>query len=321
MKNFAKILATISITAAFSFAQYTEYEDNEPWPTSENQENAQEESITNTQEESSPENITIKDSHQKKEEDDAVSRVLAQKRAKDAARKEEERQKALRDEQELSLIDQTTANSNKVQKSTAGIGFRADFNIGSFYGTKDLEDGVDEPSGYGFDVGITARFEILDILWFTPEILFEAYWLNQEEEAFNREFNQMNLTAPLMLRAILPFFTRVYFEVGPQLSINISQKSEFDTDHSEIHVPGSDIVLPNTYKEDDIEQTTFALGFSMGLGFYIIPNYLAFNIRFYAGMTELYPDAKSNLSERDDNRIMYGTKLNSIRLGLNAWFL
>lgn len=330
MRNLAKVLAVVSIAATFSFAQYEAYEDtenNEPWPTEE-QASEQDESAGASESEEAEEateakaeKAAVKDTAQEESDDDIIKKVLEEKRARDAARKEEEKQKGINGDEEMSAIDQTTSPSHKAQKATAGIGLRADFIIGGFWGTEDLEDGVDEPSGYGFDIGLTARFEMLDILWFTPEILFEAYWLEQDDEAFNREFNQMNLTVPLLFRAALPFYTRVYFEIGPQFSLNVSNEVSFDEDHSELHVPGSDIVIQNTYKEDDMEQTVFAAGLTMGLGFYIIPDRLAFNVRFYAGLTELFPDAKSQLSDRDDNRIMVGTKLESIKLGLNFWFL
>lgn len=331
MKNFARILASVSLAATFSFAQYVEYEDNEPWPTSEDQESAQEESAATESEASEAEEATeakaekaaVKDTAQKAEEDDAVSRVLAQKRARDAARKEEERQKALRGESEMSAIDQTTQPS-KAQKATAGIGIRGDFSMGFFRGTEDLEDGVDEPSGYGFDAGITARLEMLDYLWFTPEILFEAYWLEQDEEAFTRQFDQMNITIPLMFRAILPFCTRVYFEFGPQFSLNLSNNVVFDEDHREFHIPngdGPDIIVENTFDEPDIKQAVLAAGATLGLGFYIVPDYLAISARFYLGLTELFPDAESPLSDRDDGKIMVGTKLTGFKFGLNFWFI
>lgn len=330
MRNLAKVLAVVSIAATFSFAQYEAYEDtenNEPWPTeeqaSEQDESAEASESEEAEEatEAKAEKTAVKDTTQEENDDDVIKKVLEEKRARDAARKEEERQRALNGE-DMSAIDQTTAQSGRSQKATAGIGIRADFNIGSFWGTEDLEDGVEEPDGYGFDVGITARFEMLDILWFTPEILFEAYWLEQDDEAFNREFNQMNLTVPLMFRAILPFFTRVYFEVGPQFSLNVSDEVVFDGDHSKLVVPGSDIVIDNTFEETEIEQTVFAAGVALGLGFYIVPDRLAFNVRFYAGLTELFPDARSPLSDREfDDRIMVNTKLYSIKLGLNFWIL
>ena len=332
MRNLAKVLAVASIAATFSFAQYESYEDtenNEPWPTEE-QASEQDESTGASESEEAEEateakaeKAAVKDTAQEESDDDIIKKVLEEKRARDAARKEEEKQKGINGE-DMSAIDQTTSPSHKAQKATAGIGLRADFIIGGFWGTEDLEDGVDEPSGYGFDIGLTARFEMLDILWFTPEILFEAYWLEQDDEAFNREFNQMNLTVPLLFRAALPFYTRVYFEIGPQFSLNLSNNVVFDEDHRELHAPngdGPDLIVENTFEETEIEQTVFAAGLTMGLGFYIIPDRLAFNVRFYAGLTELFPDAKSQLTDRDDNRIMVGTKLESIKLGLNFWFL
>lgn len=328
MRNLVKTLAVVSLAATFSFAQYEAYEDtenNEPWPTEEQSE--QEESSENNEAEEAPEakteKVATKDTVQKVEEEDAVSKVLAQKRARDAARKEAEKQKALRGEEEMSAIDKTTQPS-KAQKATAGIGIRGDFSMGFFRGTEDLEDGVDEPSGYGFDAGITARLEMLDYLWFTPEILFEAYWLEQDEEAFTRQFDQMNITIPLMFRAILPFCTRVYFEFGPQFSLNLSNNVVFDEDHREIHIPngdGPDIIVENTFDEPDIKQAVLAAGATLGLGFYIIPDYLAISARFYLGLTELFPDAESPLSDRDDGKIMVGTKLTGFKFGLNFWFI
>lgn len=328
MRNLVKTLAVVSLAATFSFAQYEAYEDtenNEPWPTEEQSE--QEESSENNEAEEAPEakpeKVATKDTVQKVEEEDAVSKVLAQKRARDAARKEAEKQKALRGEEEMSAIDKTTQPS-KAQKTTAGIGIRGDFSMGFFRGTEDLEDGVDEPSGYGFDAGITARLEMLDYLWFTPEILFEAYWLEQDEEAFTRQFDQMNITIPLMFRAILPFCTRVYFEFGPQFSLNLSNNVVFDEDHREIHIPngdGPDIIVENTFDEPDIKQAVLAAGATLGLGFYIVPDYLAISARFYLGLTELFPDAESPLSDRDDGKIMVGTKLTGFKFGLNFWFI
>lgn len=329
MRNLAKVLAVVSIAATFSFAQYEAYEDtenNEPWPTEE-QASEQDESTEASESEEAEEateakaeKTAVKDTTQEENDDDVIKKVLEEKRARDAARKEEERQRALNGE-DMSAIDQTTAQSGRSQKATAGIGIRADFNIGFFRGTEDLKNGVDEPSGYGFDAGITARLEMLDYLWFTPEILFEAYWLEQDEEEFTRQFDQMNITIPLMFRAILPFFTRVYFEVGPQFSLNLSNNVVFDEDHSKLHAPGSDIVIDNTFDEPDIKQAVLAAGATLGLGFYIIPDYLAISARFYLGLTELFPDATSPLSDRDDEKIMVGTKLTGFKFGLNFWFL
>lgn len=308
MRNLAKLFAAVSLAATFSFAQYVEYEDNEPWPTSENEEQ-QDSSATESADSAS---AKVEKKAAQEPEEDVVAKVLAQKRAADKARKEQEEQEAIRKQKEAEA-----EAAKKGSRSTAGIGLRGDFNFANFWGTEDLEDGVDEPSGIGFDVGLTARFEMLSVLWFTPEFHFEAYWLEQEEESFKRQFNQMNLSLPLMFRAVL--HSRVYFEIGPQFSLNVSNESTFDKDNSKIHVPGTTITVDNTFDESDLTQTTFAAGATMGLGFYVIPDRLAISVRFYAGLTELFPKAKSPLSDRDDDRIMVGTKLNCIKLGLNFW--
>lgn len=308
MRNLAKLFAAVTLASTFSFAQYVEYEDNEQWPTSEEQE-AEEAAKKEAEQKAKAE----AEKKAQEPEEDVVAKVLAQKRAADAARKEQEQQEAIRKQKEAEALA-----AKKASRSTAGIGFRADFNLAYFWGSKDLEDGVEEPSGYGFDIGFTTRFEMLDVLWFTPELHFEAYWLEQEEESFTRQFDQMNISLPLMFRAVL--HPRVYFEAGPQGSVNISNKCTFDKDNSKLHVPGADdIVVNNSFDETEIEQTSFALGASMGLGFYIIPDYLSVSVRFYVGMTEIFPEAKSPLSEREDDRIMVGTKLSCVKFGLNGW--
>jgi hypothetical protein len=70
----------------------------------------------------------------------------------------------------------------------------------------------------------------------------------------------------------------------------------------------------------------------MGVGFYIIPDHLSINARFYVGLADLYPDATSVMLYEDDSnkdrkvkesdcKVMEGTKLRAINLGLSLWFL
>ena len=48
------------------------------------------------------------------------------------------------------------------KKGNIGIGAKASFIFGNFWGFKDLSDGLDEPSGFGGDFGATLRFDIID---------------------------------------------------------------------------------------------------------------------------------------------------------------
>lgn len=241
----------------------------------------------------------------------------------------------------ISEIDKTTAeqSSNNARTAglgiragsvTAGIGIRGDFNFANYWGTEELNGADGEASGWGFNFGITARFEIIDVLWFTPELHFEYLKLAQDYDEINVDLKQSNLVLPLMIRAVL--HPRVYFEVGPQLSLNLSNDFEYDADRSEIHVPGAPDIVVDKPKDfdDNIEQATFAFGVAMGLGFYIIPDRLSINARIHIGLTDLYPDATSvilyegegsNKVDPDKCKIMVGTKLRTIKLGASFWFI
>lgn len=235
----------------------------------------------------------------------------------------------------ISEIDKTTAEppAKKVRNATAGIGIRGDFNFANYWGTEELNGADGEASGWGFNFGITARFEIIDVLWFTPELHFEYLKLAQDYDEINVDLKQSNLVLPLMIRAVL--HPRVYFEVGPQLSLNLSNDFEYDADRSEIHISGAPDIVVDKPKDfnDNIEQATFAFGVAMGLGFYIIPDRLSINARIYVGLTDLYPDATSIiLYEGEDNivngkvvpeksKVMVGTKLRTIKLGASFWFI
>ena len=241
----------------------------------------------------------------------------------------------------ISEIDKTTAeqSSNNARTAglgiragsvTAGLGIRADYNFADYWGTEEMNGADGEASGWGFNVGITVRFEFLDVLWFTPELHFEYLKLAQDYDEINVDLKQSNLVLPLMIRAVL--HPRVYFEVGPQFSLNLSNDFEYDADRSEIHVPGApDIVVDKPKDFDDkIEQANFAFGVAMGLGFYIIPDRLSINARIHIGLTDLYPDATSvilyegegsNKVDPDKCKIMVGTKLRTIKLGASFWFI
>lgn len=234
----------------------------------------------------------------------------------------------------ISEIDKTTAEppAKKVRNATAGIGIRGDFNFANYWGTEELNGADGEASGWGFNFGITARFEIIDVLWFTPELHFEYLKLTQDYDEINIQLKQSNLTLPLLLRAVL--HPRVFFEAGPQLSLNLNYDLEYDADKKDIHVAGLDQTFerPKDF-DDNIEQATFAFGVAMGLGFYIIPDRLSVNARIYVGLTDLYPDATSiMLYEGEDNivngkvvpeksKVMVGTKLRTIKLGASFWFI
>ena len=265
----------------------------------------------------------------------AATCVFAQQQDSTAQQAPAPKQAAIAQQDSISEIDKTTEEqpAKKVRNATAGIGIRGGYNFTNYWGTEDLNGAEDEASGWGFDVGVAARFEIIDVLWFTPELHYEYFKLTQDYDEINIQLKQSNLTLPLLFRAVL--HPRAFFEVGPQLSLNLSYDFEYDADRSEINVPGApDIAVPKPKDFDDhIEQATFAFGVAMGLGFYIIPNHLSINARFYVGLTDLYPDATSIiLYEGNENtvngkvvpeksKVFVGTRLRAINLGASLWFL
>lgn len=270
----------------------------------------------------------------------AATCVFAQQE-NDATQAPAPKQAAIAQQDTLSQIDQTTAEQpKKVRNATAGLGIRADYNIANHWGTEKMNGANDEASGWGINVGITARFEIIDVLWFTPELHYEFFKLTQDYDEIEVQFKQSNLVLPLLFRAVL--HPRAYFEVGPQFSLKLSGDFQYDAERSDISVPGADIKvdMPHDF-DDNIEQATLAFGVAMGIGFYIIPDRLSVNARFYVGLSELYPDATSIILYEDDIeyskdqkseesnkkikpedcKVLEGTKLRAIKLGASFWFI
>lgn len=263
----------------------------------------------------------------------AATCVFAQQQDSTAQQAPAPKQAAIAQQDSISEIDKTTEEqpAKKVRNATAGIGIRGGYNFTNYWGTEDLNGAEDEASGWGFDVGVAARFEIIDVLWFTPEIHFEYFKVTQDYDEIEIQLKQSNLALPLLLRAVL--HPRAFFEVGPQLNLNLSNSLEYDAEKGDIHIPGSDITVkrPDDFG-DNIEQATFGFGIVMGVGFYVIPNHLSINARFYVGLTDLYPDATSVMLYEDDNnkthelkesdcKVMEKTRLRAINLGASLWFL
>ena len=263
----------------------------------------------------------------------AATCVFAQQQDSTAQQAPAPKQAAIAQQDSISEIDKTTEEqpAKKVRNATAGIGIRGGYNFTNYWGTEDLNGAEDEASGWGFDVGVAARFEIIDVLWFTPEIHFEYFKVTQDYDEIEIQLKQSNLALPLLLRAVL--HPRAFFEVGPQLNLNLSNSLEYDAEKGDIHIPGSDITVkrPDDFG-DNVEQATFGFGIVMGVGFYVIPNHLSINARFYVGLTDLYPDATSVMLYEDDNnkthelkesdcKVMEKTRLRAINLGASLWFL
>ena len=162
------------------------------------------------------------------------------------------------------------------KRAHISVGAKASFIYGNFWGFKDLKnDGIEEPSGFGGEFGVAARFRLIDGLQFSPELAFRFLNLNHKDEDTEetRHYDQMFIDLTFNLRGEIT--KNFYLEVGPQLSINISSDYEIDG-NSEF---------------ENIEQSPIEFGINIGAGYYVVDN-VAINFRWYTGFNEVFPDVK-----------------------------
>lgn len=202
------------------------------------------------------------------------------------------------------------------KKSSVGIGARAAFIYGNFWGFKDLKsDGMEPPTGFGGEFGIAARFGMVDGLQFSPEILFRFFNLSHDEDEVERGYDQYFLDFAFFIRGI--FGGGFFLEVAPQISINLSSEYTFDG-HK------------NTFEH--IQQAAAEFGLNFGAGYYILDN-LSLNFRWYMGFTEVFPDVKyegemNSIKEEKNKSNSYWSTINlkgahtmMFKFGINYWFI
>jgi hypothetical protein len=219
--------------------------------------------------------------------------------------------------------DSTAQDSHIVDPYTAphkrpriGIGARAAFIYGNFWGFKDLEaDGLEPPTGFGGEFGVVARYAIVDGLQFSPEITFRIFNLSHDEDEIERCYNQMFLDFSFYIRGILG--GGFFLEVAPQISINTSSEYTYDGHKN---------------KFERIEQAAAEFGLNFGAGYYILDN-LSLNFRWYMGFTEVFPDVKydGDMNSIKDEKSKSSVKWASINLkgahtmmfkfGVTYWFI
>ena len=206
----------------------------------------------------------------------------------------------------------TVTNKN----TPVGIGIRGDFIYGKLWGFKDLSDGFEEPSGFGGEFGIAARFGMVDGLQFSPEITFRIFNVSHEDDGVERCYNQMFLDFSFYIRGVFGGF---FLEVGPQLAINTSSEYKIDGEINEF---------------ENIEQATAEFGLNFGAGYSIIKN-LSIGFRWYMGFNEVFPDVKyeGDLTDKDydGSKIKSSVKWSTVNLkgaqtmmykfGVTYWFM
>lgn len=202
------------------------------------------------------------------------------------------------------------------KKTPVGIGIRGDFIYGKLWGFKDLSDGYEEPTGFGSEFGLTARFGMLEGLQFSPEITFRIFNVSHEDDGVERCYNQMFLDFSFYIRGVFGGF---FLEVGPQIAINTSSEYKIDGENNEF---------------ENIDQATAEFGLNFGAGYSIIKN-LSIGFRWYMGFNEVFPDVKYydelKKTDYDGSKVKSSVKWSTVNLkgaqtmmykfGVTYWFM
>ena len=203
------------------------------------------------------------------------------------------------------------ASETNSKKDTPAIGFgaRLAFGYGIIWGLEDDWSGGEndeKPGGIDLELGAVGRYEISSLIHFTPELLFRYASYSQDDDLGEREFSQMDLEIPLLVRAnATPKF---YAYIGPQLGLNLSSDVSLKAKVAD-KVSGGTTVHSVSEK---VEQTSFGLSVAVGGGYYVMDK-LGVDLRIGFGLTELYPDSKGKFVD------LSGAKDLSFKLGVNYW--
>ena len=200
------------------------------------------------------------------------------------------------------------ANSKK-DTPAIGLGARLAFGYGIIWGLEDDWSGGEndeKPGGIDLELGAVGRYEISSLIHFTPELLFRYASYSQDDDLGEREFSQMDLEIPLLVRAnATPKF---YAYIGPQLGLNLSSDVSLKAKVAD-KISGGTTVHSVSEK---VEQTSFGLSVAVGGGYYVMDK-LGVDLRIGFGLTELYPDSKGKFVD------LSGAKDLSFKLGVNYW--
>lgn len=205
-----------------------------------------------------------------------------------------------------SMVAMAFADSSYSPTEKMGVGARLGLGYSFIWGLADdwnQGDDEDAPAGIMFEGGVQGRYILNKTFQFTPELLFSYAKLTQEDDGYDREFTQMDLTLPLMFQAKL--HDRAFASIGVVPGISVSNKVELNA--SVNGLASSNHKVPET-----IEQAAFNFGVMIGGGYYVIKN-LSVDLRAYMGVLELYPDAESLLID------ISGARLLTLKLGVNYW--
>ena len=213
---------------------------------------------------------------------------------------------------------------SKPAVNKTGFGLRLAFDYGRMFGFKDdLENDSDisgTPSGFGFEGGIMVRVQMIPNLFFAPEINVAYISTNHEYMDHERKYTTTDLEIPLMLRGVIA--DKFYVSGGAQINLTINSKSEIDPIENSV----LNFKIETTEK---VEQATFGVGIVAGAGYNIVAG-LFVDLRFYMGLSELYPDVKSlddyadgDTAEEGEYSLvnMSGARMMKFKAGISYWFM
>jgi len=209
----------------------------------------------------------------------------------------------------LALAQESGEAGSKTSAPAIGLGARLAVGYGMIWGLEDDWSGGENdenPGGIDLELGAVGRYEISSLIHFTPELLFRYASYSQDDDLGEREFSQMDLEIPLLVRAnATPKF---YAYIGPQLGLNLSSDVSLKAKVAD-KVSGGTTThsVPET-----VEQTSFGLSVAVGGGYYVMDK-LGVDLRIGFGLTELYPDSKGKFVD------LSGAKDLSFKLGANYW--
>lgn len=218
--------------------------------------------------------------------------------------------------------DNSTQEPAPRQVNRFGFGLRVAFDYGRMFGFKeDMDNDSDisgSPSGIGFEAGLMVRFQMIPNLFFAPEVNVAYISTNHEYMGSERKYNSVDLEIPLLMRGIVA--DRFYVTGGPQVVFSMSSKAEIEP----LKVTSVGITKES---EEKIDQASFGFGIAAGAGFNIYEG-LFIDLRYYMGLTELYPDVKSmddfndgDVAEGDFYMInMSGARMMKFKVGISYWF-
>lgn len=186
------------------------------------------------------------------------------------------------------------------------IGGRASLNYNMLWG----EEALKENNGFGFNAGGALLYQINPMIAISPEITF-AYrvnYFNIFKSAFatsssNVSFTFLNLDIPVLAR--MQVIQPVYFEIGPQLSLNLSAT----------YLTKSKINSQTLENEGDIKDPSLAeFGLIFGVGKKLdIGTGLDVNFRFMLGLTKAF--------ETSEYLTKISGKMMMFHLGATYWFI